>query len=81
VKLLAQNQGLSIRRLADKAGVAERTLWNILGEKTLPHFSTIVFLAEVLKVSPSDLLLSNKRLRAQLAAQRRRKHKAKGLRH
>lgn len=78
VKLLAESHGLSIRRLAEKAGVAERTLWNILGEKTLPHFSTVVFLAEVLKVTPSDLLLSNKKLKAKLAVKRRGKRKAKG---
>lgn len=76
ITFLAQTRGLSIKGLADKAGLTEVTLHNILAQRSLPHFSTLMFLAHNLKVDPSDLLLPNRKLRAKVArkGRTRRQH-------
>jgi transcriptional regulator with XRE-family HTH domain len=78
VRDLAEFRKLSIKQLADRTGISERTMWAIVASKTRPQFSTIVFLSQVLKVPPSDLLLPNRKLRAKLrrSATKRRKSTA-----
>lgn len=62
VRRLAKLEGLTLREVADRAGISERSLYNILRrprareEPSYPSFETLVLLAWALKTTEAQLL-------------------------
>lgn len=56
IRRIRQEQGLSLRRLARKAGLHWTTIWKIEKAGRLPSLVTLNKLAKALKVSLTDLL-------------------------
>ena len=56
IRQLRERQGLSLRGLAEKAGVDFTTLNRIELGKAAPRFSTLEKLAKALRVSVRDLI-------------------------
>jgi transcriptional regulator with XRE-family HTH domain len=68
---VAALRGLTLKKLADEAGVSEKGLHDILHERSIPSLATVLILARHLRVKPSDLLLPNRELMRKLAKRRR----------
>jgi transcriptional regulator with XRE-family HTH domain len=56
LKELREDQALSIRELADMAGVSRTTIWNLEKTGGKPHPRTIRKLSEALGVPPRELI-------------------------
>ena len=56
IRRLRRNQGLTIQKLADKAGITYATLWNIENEESQPKADTLVKIAKALNVSIGELI-------------------------
>ena len=56
LKDLRLKRAMSQRKLADVAGISQRTIVDLETNKREPHPSTLGKLAEALRVQPADLL-------------------------
>ena len=56
LKAIRDKRGISLRRLADKAGVEFSTVHRIEREKVTPRLATLARLAKALKVTVADLI-------------------------
>jgi transcriptional regulator with XRE-family HTH domain len=57
IRQIRQRKGLSLRRLAARAGVHWTTIWKVEKAGRMPSLRTLHKLAKALKVSITDLLL------------------------
>ena len=58
IRDLADEKGLRLSEVARRAGLSERTIYNILVGGTDPRLSTLLALADTLGVDVADLLVS-----------------------
>lgn len=56
LRKLRREQGLTIKQLADKAGVAYVTAWSAENGENNPSYATLKKLAEALGVTVSELI-------------------------
>jgi transcriptional regulator with XRE-family HTH domain len=56
LRQLREKKGVSLRGLADKAGISFTTLYRIEAGKTEPRFGTLEKIAKALGVSTRDLI-------------------------
>lgn len=58
LRIARENKGLSLREVGNLADMSYNNIHNIERGMTDPSFTTLIFLAEALGVSPADLLPS-----------------------
>lgn len=64
VKLLMEEEGLSLRQLEERSGVSYKTIHNLVQGLHSPKVSMAISLAKALEVSLDDLLKAPARRRA-----------------